>query len=59
MGVPKRTQEYEDKVDNLFGFLDDENIERAEELLTELKKDYGERDAIVIEAQTMLDVLKP
>ncbi|WP_041963099.1 AAA family ATPase [Sulfurospirillum cavolei] len=58
MGVPKRTQEYEDKVDNLFGFLDNENIEKAEELLTELKKDYGERDAIVIEAQTMLDVLK-
>lgn len=58
MGVSRRTQEYEDKVDNLFGFLDDENIERAEELLVELKKDYGERDAIVIEAQTMLDVLK-
>ena len=58
MGVPKRTQEYEDKVDNLFGFLDDENIEKAEELLVELKKDYGERDTIVIEAQTMLDVLK-
>jgi len=58
MGVPKRTQEYENKVDNLFGFLDDENIEKVEELLTELKKDYGERDTIIIEAQTMLDVLK-
>jgi predicted ATP-binding protein involved in virulence len=58
MGVPKRTKEYEDKVDNLFGFLDDENIQKAEEILNELKKDYGEKDSIVQEAQIMLDMIK-
>jgi predicted ATP-binding protein involved in virulence len=58
MGVPKRTQEYENKVDNLFGYLEDENIEKSEELLIELKKDYGERDSIVQEAQILLDMIK-
>jgi predicted ATP-binding protein involved in virulence len=58
MGVPKRTKEYEDKVDNLFGFIDDDNIEQAELILQDLKKDYGEKDSVVIEAQTMIDVLK-
>ncbi|MEA2018220.1 MAG: AAA family ATPase [Campylobacterota bacterium] len=58
MGVTKRTKEYENKVDNLFGYLDDENLELAEKLLNELRKDYGEKDVIVIEAQTMLDMLK-
>lgn len=58
MGVPKRTKEYEDKVDNLFGFLDDENIEKAEEILNELKKDYGEKDSVVQEAQILLDMIK-
>lgn len=58
MGVPKRTKEYEDKVDNLFGFLEDENIKKSEELLIELKKDYGEKDSIVQEAQILLDMIK-
>jgi len=58
MGVPKRTQEYENKVDNLFGYLEEENIEKSEELLSELKKDYGERDSIVQEAQILLDLIK-
>ena len=58
MGVPKRTKEYEDKVDNLFGFLDDENITKSEEILNELKKDYGEKDSVVQEAQIMLDMIK-
>lgn len=58
MGVPKRTEEYENKVDNLFGFIDDENIEEAEAILEKLKLDYGEKDSIVIEAQTMIDMIK-
>lgn len=58
MGVPKRTKAYEEKVDNLFGFLEDENIEKAEESLTELKKDYGEKDSVVQEAQILLDMIK-
>ena len=58
MGVPKRTKEYEDKVDNLFGFLDDENIIKSEEILNELKKDYGEKDTVVQEAQILLDIIK-
>lgn len=58
MGVPKRTKEYENKVDNLFGFLEDENVEKAEEILNELKKDYGEKDSIVQEAQILLDMIK-
>lgn len=58
MGVPKRTQEYEDKVDNLFGFLEDENVEKSEEILIELKKDYGEKDSVVQEAQILLDMIK-
>lgn len=58
MGVPKRTDEYEDKVDNLFGHLEDENIEKSQELLDELKKDYGTNDSVVMEAQNLLDILK-
>jgi len=58
MGVPKRTKEYEEKVDNLFGYLEDENIEKSEELLSELKSDYGEKDSIVQEAQILLDMIK-
>lgn len=58
MGVSKRTKEYENKVDNLFGFIDDNNIEEAELILQDLKKDYGEKDSVVIEAQTMIDVIK-
>lgn len=58
MGVPNRTKEYENKVDNIFGFLDDENIQKAEEILNELKKDYGEKDSVVQEAQIMLDMIK-
>lgn len=57
MGVSKRTKEYENKIDNLFGFLDDENTEQAKIILDELKKDYGQNDAVVIEAQTILDIL--
>lgn len=58
MGVPKRTKGYEDKVDNLFGFLEDENVEKAEAILIELKKDYGEKDSVVQEAQILLDMIK-
>ncbi|MCT7908364.1 AAA family ATPase [Arcobacter lacus] len=58
MGVPKRTKEYENKVDNLFGFLEDEDIQKAEEILNELKKDYGEKDSVVQEAQILLDMIK-
>lgn len=58
MGVPKRTNEYETKVDNLFGYLEDENIDKSEELLIELKKDYGEKDSIVQEAQILLAMVK-
>lgn len=58
MGVPKRTKEYENKVDNLFGFLEDENIQKSEELLNELKIDYGEKDSVVQEAQILLDMIK-
>lgn len=58
MGVPKRTKEYKNKVDNLFGFLEDENIKKSEELLIELKKDYGEKDSVVQEAQILLDMIK-
>ena len=58
MGVSKRTKEYENKVDNLFGFLEDENVEKSEEILNELKKDYGEKDSVVQEAQIMLDMIK-
>ena len=47
-----------EKVDNLFGFLDDENIIKSEEILNELKKDYGEKDTVVQEAQILLDIIK-
>ena len=58
MGVPKRTKEYENKVDNLFGYLEDENIEKSQELLIELQQDYGEKDSVVQEAQILLDMIK-
>jgi len=58
MGVPKRTKEYEDKVDDLFGYLEDEDILKAKILLEELKKDYGEKDPIILEAQIMIDMLQ-
>lgn len=58
MEVPKRTKEYENKVDNLFGYLEDENIEKSKELLNELKKDYGEKDSVVQEAQILLEMIQ-
>lgn len=57
MGVSERTKEYEEKIENLFGFLDDENKNEAQKIFDELKKDYGERDSTIAEAEILLQML--
>jgi hypothetical protein len=58
MGVDKRTPEYENMVDDLFGYLEDENIEKAKSILSKLQKDYGDKDSIVVEAKAMLEMIE-
>ncbi len=57
--VDYRPKEFRDKIDRLHIAIDDKKFEEATKQLNELKKDYGENDAVVLEAQMLIDVLNP
>ncbi|MBN2825921.1 MAG: AAA family ATPase [Campylobacterales bacterium] len=55
--VEYRPKSFRDKIDRLHIAIDDKNFDEASVQLNELKKDYGENDAVIIEAQMLIDVL--
>jgi predicted ATP-binding protein involved in virulence len=54
--VAYRPREFNDKIDRLHIAIDDRNLEEAQERLNALKKDYGEEDEVVMEAQMLIDI---
>jgi len=52
-----RPREFKDKIDKLYEDIDNRKFEEAKERLVELKKDYGEKDSVVQEAEMLIDVL--
>jgi len=55
--VAYRPREFKDKIDKLYEDIDNRKFEEAKEKLAELKKDYGEKDSVVQEAEMLIDVL--
>lgn len=58
MDVTKRPKEVEEKITSLFTDLENENIKEATIKLDELKEYFGEKDNIIIEADTILSFLE-
>jgi len=56
--VAYRPREFDEKIDRLHIAIDDRKMVEAEERLEELKKDYGENDEVVMEAQMLIDMFK-
>jgi len=54
--VACRPKEFDDKIDRLHIAIDNRKIEEALKRLEELKKDYGENDEVVMEAQILIDM---
>ena len=54
--VAYRPKEFEEKIDRLHIAIDEKKIEEAKERLEALKKDYGENDEVVMEAQILIDM---
>jgi AAA15 family ATPase/GTPase len=54
--VAYRPKEFDDKIDRLHIAIDERKIEEAKERLEVLKKDYGENDEVVMEAQILIDM---
>ncbi len=54
--VAYRPKEFDDKIDRLHIAIDDRKIEEALKRLEELKKDYGENDEVMMEAQMLIDM---
>lgn len=54
--VAYRPEEFDDKIDRLHISIDNRKIEEALKRLEELKKDYGENDEVVMEAQMLIDM---
>jgi len=54
--VKYRPKEFDDKIDRLHIAIDDRKLEEAKEQLLELKKDYGENDSVIIEAEMLISI---
>ena len=50
--------EFEEKIDKLYHYIDEQSFEKAKNLLEELEEHYGQNDSIVIEAKIAIDMLK-
>ena len=51
-------KDFRERLDNVFGYLEDENVTKAEPILNKLIKDYGEKDSDIQEALIILNQLK-
>jgi len=56
--VKYRPKEFDDKIDRLHIAIDDRKLEEAKEQLLELKKDYGENDSVIIEAEMLISIFE-
>jgi len=54
--VAYRPREFDDKIDRLHIAIDDKKFDEANQRLEELKLSYGENDAVVMEAQMLIDM---
>jgi AAA15 family ATPase/GTPase len=54
--VKYRPKEFDNKIDKLHIAIDDRKIDEAKEQLEELKKDYGEDDTVIIEAEMLISI---
>ena len=51
-------KDFRERLDNVFGYLEDENTTKAESILNKLIKDYGVKDKDIQEALIILKDLK-
>ncbi len=49
-GVSKRDEKYKEKINKLYDYIEDENLEKATKLLRELTKLWGENDREIVRA---------
>jgi len=54
--VAYRSREFNDKIDKLYIAIDDRKFKEVEERLQELKKDYGAKDKVIMEAEMLISV---
>lgn len=54
--VEYRPKEFDEKIDRLHIAIDDKKFNEANQRLDELKRSYGKDDAVVIEAQMLIDM---
>lgn len=54
-GVEERPEKYKEKLNEFYGALDDEKIERAKDILSSLTEIFGEEDIEIVKANLHLD----
>jgi predicted ATP-binding protein involved in virulence len=57
LGVTPRSQDVEDRLAILFGFIDDDEYEKAAEKLKQMKKEFGDNLPELSKAESMLNFL--
>jgi predicted ATPase len=55
--VEYRPREFEDKIDKLYHFIDQQDFNKAKELLNDLESSYGKDDSVIIEAKMTINML--
>lgn len=58
MNVPERPEEYIKILDKLYELIENEELEEANKLLNEIKKDFGEDDPEILRARTMIHFIE-
>jgi len=57
--VQYRPEEFRKKIDRLYYAIEEEkDFEKSQELLSELEKDYGENDSVVMEAKMLIEMMQ-
>ncbi len=50
-------KEFDEKIDYLYHYIDEQEFDKAKEILNELEKDYGKNDKVILEAKMTIDML--
>jgi hypothetical protein len=50
-------KEFDEKIDYLYHYIDNQEFDKAKEKLEELEKDYGKNDRVILEAKMTIDML--